>query len=82
MDDDVNKALEIVPQNRVFNMEYTDLGSETVLEKLLEFLGVEPYPMTAVAQKRNPSQIIECFNNPVRVMACLKWYKLSAWAEE
>lgn len=53
MDDDVNKALEIIPQDRVFNMEYTDLGSETVLEKLLEFLGVEPYPMTSVAQAQS-----------------------------
>lgn len=53
MGDDVNKALEIIPQDRVFNMEYTDLGSETVLEKLLEFLGVEPYPMTSVAQAQS-----------------------------
>lgn len=81
-DDAVNKALEIIPEGRVFNMEYSDLGSETVLENLLAFLGVEPRPMTSLTQKRNPSRIIERFNNPDTVMAYLERHKLTAWAEE
>ncbi|MFK7878319.1 sulfotransferase [Roseobacter sp.] len=81
-DDDVNKALQIIPEDRIFEMEYSDLGSERVLENLLNFLGVEPRQMTSLTQKRNPSRIVDRFNNPGTVMAYLEQHQLTTWAEE
>ncbi|MHA7826134.1 MAG: sulfotransferase [Roseovarius sp.] len=81
-DDEVNKALEVIPEERVFRMFYSELGQEPVLEKLLAFLDVEPMPMTSNAVKRNPSHIVERFNDPSAVMRYLERHKLTSWAEE
>lgn len=82
MDDDVNKVLKTISSDRVFDMEYADLGSETALENLLAFLGVEARPMTSLSQKRNPSKTTERFNDPDTVMAYLERHQLTAWVEE
>src|SRR6056297_1873062 len=81
-DDEVNKALEVIPEERVFRMYYSELGQEPVLERLLAFLEVEPMPMTSNAVKRNPSHIVERFNDPSAVMRYLERHKLTSWAEE
>ncbi|MGM0743331.1 MAG: hypothetical protein ACQEVT_17350 [Pseudomonadota bacterium] len=81
-DEDVNRALEVIPEERVFRMFYSEFGQERVLEKLLGFLGVEATPMTSNAVKRNPSQIVERFNNPSVVMKYLERHNLTSWAEE
>ncbi|MCZ0814014.1 hypothetical protein N5A93_17475 [Roseovarius sp. EGI FJ00037] len=81
-DDEVNRVLEVIPEERVFRMFYSELGHEPVLEKLLGFLNVEPMPMTSNAVKRNPSQIVERFNNSSDVMKYLERHNLTCWAEE
>ena len=81
-DDEVNRQLEVIPEERVFRMVYSELGQEPVLEKLLAFLGVEPMPMTSDAVKRNPSRIVDRFNNPAAVMKYLERHQRTNWAEE
>mgnify|MGYP001424215224 CR=1 FL=1 len=81
-DDEVNRALEVIPEDRIFRMVYSELAQEPVLEKLLKFLDVEPMPMTSKAKKRNPPIILDRFNNPRKALAYLKRNGLEHWAEE
>ena len=82
MDDDVDKALKVIPEDRVFHMEYSELGAETTLENLLRFLGATPRPMTSETQKRNSSRIVERFNDPNAAIAYLERHGLTDWIEE
>ncbi|MGV6804687.1 MAG: hypothetical protein ACWA49_10810 [Ruegeria sp.] len=81
-DEDVDQALEVIPDSNVFHMKYTEVNSEDVLKNLLTFLEVAPRPMTSLTQKRNPSRIVERFNNPEEVIAYLERHDRTEWLEE
>ncbi len=82
LDSQVDAALAHIPEDRVFHLEYSQLNDEPKMESLLEFLGAAPQPMTSHTQKRNPSKIVDRFNNPDAAMAYLKSKGLTDWAEE
>ena len=82
LDGEVDAALSHIPQERVFHLAYTELNDESAMERLLEFLNVRPQPMTSMTQKRNPSQIVDRFNNPDVAMEYLRSHGLTDWAKE
>ncbi|MEM8632389.1 MAG: sulfotransferase [Pseudomonadota bacterium] len=82
LDDSIKDDLDAIPEDRIFNLDYSDLGSEDALGRMLEFLGVEPRPMTSNALKRNPSHIVARFSDSGAVLNYLNQHDLSAWASE
>lgn len=82
MDDEVNKSLEIIPNDRVFEMSYTDMASTEIYDELQNFLGVEQQTLTSNTRKRNSSNIVDRFKKPRRVISYLKRRDLMDWAAE
>jgi hypothetical protein len=78
------KARRVLRQlNRPFlKLEYCQLGDETLHERMTDFLGLAYVPLSSRHKKRNPSRIIERFDNPAEVRRFLERHELLHWAEE
>jgi hypothetical protein len=63
-------------------LEYCRLGDEAQHKRMTDFLGLPYVPLSSRHKKRNPSRIIERFDNPAEVRSFLKRYELLHWAEE
>ncbi len=78
----VEEILSSIEEDRIFHLSYTELGNEDALARLQTFIGVTPATLLSDMKKRNPSQIIERFDNPAAVSEFLEREQLTDWTSE
>ena len=78
------KARRVLRQlDRPFlKLEYCRLGDEVEHRRITDFLGLPYAPLSSRHKKRNPSRIVERFDNPAEVQSFLERHDLLHWAEE